>query len=82
MGSAMNRLCFVLFVAVSLQGCGLAAKMDARNDMEGSKAAYKACLAQNPGKVSACEAERLSYEADLKAYQATVGSSVISSRGL
>ena len=47
--------------------------------MEGSKAAYKSCLAQNPGKVPACEALRLSYEADLKAYQATAGG-LISSR--
>jgi hypothetical protein len=36
-------------------------------------------LAENPTKVSGCEALRLSYEADLKAYQATVGE-VASSR--
>ncbi len=47
--------------------------------MEGSKAAYKSCLAENPGKISTCDALRLSYEADLKAYQATAGG-LISSR--
>jgi len=67
----MKQLCFLVAVAVSLSACALAAKMDARNDMEGSKAAYKACLADNPKNVSACDALRLSYEADLKAYEAT-----------
>jgi hypothetical protein len=60
-----------LALALSLSGCALAAKMDARNDMETSKAAYKACLADNPKNVSACESLRLSYDADLKAYAAT-----------
>jgi hypothetical protein len=54
--------------------------MEARNDMEGSKAAYKSCLAENPTKVSACESERLSYEADLKAFEATAGGGIVSSR--
>ena len=75
----MRRFCFVILVAASLSACGLAVRMNARNDMEGSKAAYKSCLAENPTKVSGCEALRLSYEADLKAYQATVGE-VASSR--
>jgi hypothetical protein len=72
-GSGMNRAYFLLAAVVALSACGLAVRMDARNDMVGSKAAYKSCLAQNPGKVSACEASRLSYEADLKAYEATIG---------
>lgn len=66
-------------VSLSLSACGLAVRMNARNDMEGSKAAYKSCLAATPTKVSGCEALRLTYEADLKAYQATVGE-VASSR--
>ncbi|HUC08922.1 MAG TPA: hypothetical protein VL985_00705 [Stellaceae bacterium] len=69
----MNRICLLIVAAVGLSACGLAVRMQARNDMEGSKAAYKSCLAQNPAKVSVCEASRLSYEADLKAYEATVG---------
>ncbi len=67
----MKKACFLLALAASLSGCALAAKMDARNDMEASKAAYKTCLADNPKTVSACQAEQLSYEADLKAYEAT-----------
>jgi hypothetical protein len=74
----MNQLCFVVAMAISLSACALAARMDARNDMEGSKAAYKSCLAENPEKVSACEGLRLSYEADLKAFQATAGGMVSS----
>jgi hypothetical protein len=74
----MNRLCYAIFAAVMLSACGLAVRMSARNDMEGSKAAYKSCLAENPTKVSACEALRLSYEADLKAYEATAGGIVSS----
>ena len=67
----MKQLCFLVAMATSLSACGLAAKMDARNDMEASKAAYKVCLAGNPKDVSSCQALQLSYEADLKAYEAT-----------
>jgi hypothetical protein len=67
----MKQFCFLVAVAVFLSACGLAAKMDARNDMEASKSACKACLVDNPRNVSTCEALRLSYEADLKAYEAT-----------
>ena len=69
----MNRICLLLAAAVTLSACGLAVRMEAHHDMEGSKAAYKSCLAENPGKISTCDALRLSYEADLKAYQATAG---------
>jgi hypothetical protein len=75
----MKQLCVLAAMAVSLTACGVAVRMEARNDMEASKAAYKSCLAENPGKVSACEASRLSYEADLKAFQATAGG-MLSSR--
>ena len=67
----MKQACFLFALAASLSACALAAKMDARSDMEASKAVYKACLADNPKTVSACQAQQLSYEADLKAYQAT-----------
>jgi hypothetical protein len=75
----MNRFWIALVVAISLSACGVAVRMNAHSDMEGSKAAYKSCLAENPTNVSACEALRLSYEADLKAYQAT-GGGIISNR--
>jgi hypothetical protein len=75
----MKRFWVVLLLVVSLPACGVAVRMSAHNDMEGSKAAYKSCLAENPTKPSACEALRLSYEADLKAYEATSGG-IVSSR--
>jgi hypothetical protein len=52
-------------------GCGIAAKVNARNDTEASKAAYKACLAQNAPSPAASEGAHLAYEADVKAYRAT-----------
>src|SRR6266536_5947523 len=58
-------------VAVGLGGCGLAAKVNARSEMTQSESAYKACLVQHPGQVSACESVRLAYEADLQMYRAT-----------
>jgi hypothetical protein len=69
----MNRICLLLAAVVTLSACGLAVRMEAHHDMEGSKAAYKSCSAENPGKISTCDSLRLSYEADLKAYQATAG---------
>jgi hypothetical protein len=69
----ISRMAFLSLMTLPflLEGCGIAAKVDARNDMLQSKAAYKNCLAQNPDNVSACEAAESAYEADLAAYQAT-----------
>ncbi len=62
-----------LVVAISiLPGCGIAAKVRARNDMEDSKAAYKKCLQQHPENPSKCEGWRRAYEADLEAYRLTI----------
>jgi hypothetical protein len=58
-------------LAVLLSGCGIAAKVNARQDMAASKVAYKACLAQYHKDTAACDGLRRSYEADLSAYQAT-----------
>jgi hypothetical protein len=61
----------VPILAGLLSGCGIAAKVNARNDMEASKSAYKACLAhQSQDDPSSCEALRQAYEADLSAYRA------------
>ena len=64
-----------LFIAAAmlavLSGCGIAAKVEARSGMQQSLAAYKACLAQNPQNVQACEGAKLAYDADMKAYRAT-----------
>jgi hypothetical protein len=56
---------------LALTGCGIAAKVDARNNMQASLVAYKACLAQNPQNLKACEASRLAYNADMSAFRAT-----------
>jgi hypothetical protein len=61
----------VAFVLAALGGCGIAAKVNARNDVEASKSAYKACLALHPQDVAACEGPREAYEADWAAYRAT-----------
>ena len=70
----MNRLLSVAVIicaTITNSGCGVVAKVNARHDMEQSKAAYKACLQAHPSDVSACEGCRLSYDADMKAYRAT-----------
>jgi hypothetical protein len=67
----ISRLLILLALPWLLADCGVAAKVNARNEMEASKATYKDCLARNPQNVSACEGSRLSYEADMKAYRAT-----------
>ena len=64
----IGHLTIVLSV-LALSGCGIAAKIDARNDMQQSKLDYKNCLANNPSNPKACEATRLAYEADLKSYK-------------
>ncbi|MGH7029624.1 MAG: hypothetical protein ACREE9_05850 [Stellaceae bacterium] len=75
----MKQVCFLFALAISLSACALQAKMNALDDMKASKAAYKTCLAENPKDVSACQAEQLSYQADLKAYEAT-STGMLSSR--
>jgi hypothetical protein len=67
----LKRLFIASAVAVLLSGCAIAAKVSARHEMETSKAAYKACLAQNGRDLDACEGLRQTYEADLAAYRTT-----------
>jgi hypothetical protein len=67
----LKRLLIAPALAVLLSGCGIAAKVNARHDMEASRVAYKACLAQHGRDLAACEGLRHTYEADLSAYQAT-----------
>jgi hypothetical protein len=70
----MRRLsliaCLVVVLAVC-GGCGIAAKVRARDDMESSKATYKRCLELNADDPNKCEALRRVYEADIKAYRET-----------
>ncbi len=59
----------IMVVALALaNGCGGAAKAEAKKDMENSKAACERCLRQNPGDPSKCEALRRAYEADVETY--------------
>ena len=69
----MSKLWMVWVVPViaALGGCGVAAKVNARHDMEASKVAYKACLAERGQDAAACDGLRQAYEADLSAYRAT-----------
>jgi len=67
----VKRLLIVPALAVLLSGCGIAAKVNARQDMEASKVAYKACLVQHGQDATACDGLRRAYDADLSAYQAT-----------
>ena len=61
----------VILLGALVTGCGIVAKVQAREDMQASKARYKACLEQNPQTPANCESARLLYEADLRAYIAT-----------
>jgi hypothetical protein len=65
-----QKIILCTLLPVLLTGCGVAAKVNARNDLEQSKAAYKECLAQHPQDVRACEGLRMSYETDLQTYKA------------
>jgi hypothetical protein len=62
----MNKL--ILFLAVPLAGCGITAKIDARQDYQASEAQYKACLSANPASPQNCEGFRLAMEADERKY--------------
>ena len=48
--------------------CGIAAKVDARQDYQASADKYKQCLAANPSAPQQCEGFRLAMEADERKY--------------
>jgi hypothetical protein len=58
----------MISAAVSLAGCGVAARVDARNDYQTSAANYKACLVANPAAPQNCEGLRLAMETDERKY--------------
>jgi hypothetical protein len=64
-------LFLALILAASVTGCGIAAKMRARDDMEESKVAYKQCLRQHSQDLPQCEAFKRVFEADMATYRAT-----------
>lgn len=55
--------------ALTLSGCGIAAKIDARRNYERTTAAYQSCLAANPSTTDACNAQRLSMGAARREYE-------------
>jgi hypothetical protein len=56
------------FMSFLLSGCGIAARVDARNEYQVSSANYKACLAANPATPQNCESLRLAMETDERKY--------------
>ena len=51
----MQRTLVLTLFAVSLSGCGVAAKIDARSHYQDSLADYRACLDANGNNPQACE---------------------------
>lgn len=64
----MKRVMLALMIAVPTTGCGIAAKVDARNEYQVSAERYKTCLAANAADPRACEGLRLAMEADERKY--------------
>jgi hypothetical protein len=58
----------IISLTVTLSGCGIAAKLDARNDYRTSVTAYMECLATRAPKD--CEGLRLAMEANERPYNA------------
>jgi hypothetical protein len=58
----------IISLTVTLSGCGIAAKIDARNDYRASVTAYMECLATHATKD--CEGLRLAMEADERQHNA------------
>lgn len=68
----MERLIAATLVPLMLAGCGVVSKVDARRDMQASKAAYKACLLAHPRPedFQECGAAKAAYEIDADSYAA------------
>jgi hypothetical protein len=62
------RVAGVLLLVFLLTGCGIAARVDARNDYRSSVDNYKQCLAAHPSAPKECEGLRLAMEADERKY--------------
>jgi hypothetical protein len=76
----MKRLVIMGAILV-LAGCAGTETVDARNELQASKAALKTCLAQHPQDVRVCNGASAAYQADLAAYQAISRPSLIASSG-
>lgn len=64
----MRSITIIISFTVTLAGCGIAAKIDARNDYRTSVTAYMECLATHAPKD--CEGLRLAMEADERQHNA------------
>jgi hypothetical protein len=62
------RVLGIIALALPLAACGIAAKVDARNEYQSSTENYKQCLAANPSAPQQCEGLRLAMEADERKY--------------
>lgn len=62
------RFALILLACFCLAGCGVAARVDARNDYQASEAQYKTCLTANPAAPQNCEGLRMAMEADERKY--------------
>ena len=57
-----------LAISFALASCGIAAKVDARNNYQEATARYKQCLEANPASPQNCEGLRLAMEAEEREY--------------
>jgi hypothetical protein len=63
------RTVIVLALAMPLAGCGVAAKINARENYQQTASAYKQCLMENPSNPEKfCEGYRLAAEVDERQY--------------
>lgn len=65
-------------VLLGLCGCAVAQKIENREAVNQSLAAYKSCLGAHPAAPNACEAARLAYEADLERQRNQAPAAVVS----
>lgn len=61
------RILLILPV-LTLAGCGIAAKVDARQNYQQSLSAYKECAAAAGANLAPCEGKRVVMEADARAF--------------
>jgi hypothetical protein len=67
----MRAKYLAIVAALTLAGCGVVAKVQARDEMMQAKTAYTQCLQQNSAETARCDGFKQAYEADLQAYRAT-----------
>ena len=68
----MKPKCFVSITLVfAVSGCGVAAKVQARDEMMQSRQEYTDCLRAHSAEPQTCAGLKEAYQADLQAYRAT-----------